>query len=145
VSDSGTFQLKQFLVRPGQVLFVAVLLQSCKTTMPPPSPTCVIAATVKVDCSRPDAEYVCVKRNGTVIWDEIGTGTSSAKVNFLIRFKNDTPLRIFNTTRKYEVVSNAGTSGTERIGSNVAADVYYYSLTCENGQSVDPMIRVPPP
>jgi hypothetical protein len=133
----------RILLSCGMILFVILFAPGCKKGMLPPSPPCVDSVTIKVDCSIPDANYVCVNRNGTINWDEKGSGTAGAKFNFLIKFKKETPLRIFNNIRKYEVVSTAGTSGMEKIGTDVSPDVYYYSLSCENGRSVDPMIRVP--
>ena len=133
-------QLKSLLFLVVPILFT-VFVGGCASTPPPEN--CLPSVTVKVDCSIPDAEYVCVNKGGMVVWDEKGTGTAGAKRNFFLKFKNDTPLRIFNTVKKYEVLSAAGTSSTEQVGTNAPSGTYKYSLSCENGSSVDPMIRVP--
>jgi hypothetical protein len=116
---------------------------SCGPKQQGPQEQCLDSVTIPTDCSNLNAKYVCVKKGGKVIWEEAGTSGGNKK-DFLVRFKKDTPLRIYGHKR-FEVASKLGSGITEEviIDLNATSKTYHYDLECNNSNSADPMIKVP--
>jgi hypothetical protein len=124
---------------------IPVLMIIGCATMRPAVP-CVTNPTIVIDCTTPAQVSTCVCPNNDIVWVEkltSGPTPTPTPIEFLIKFKKDTPIRI-NGIPLREIPSTGGRTSPTKANASTTQIDYEYGFVCSNQKYIDPMVKIPP-